>query len=105
MGESILIAGGVTKSKLWRQIFADVTGYPVACPIHDVEANIGDVMLAGIGTGLLTYDDVKKWQVLDQKILPNQENHRKYNDYYNVYKSVYHNLKHDMKTLSELSKT
>ncbi|MEH7482809.1 FGGY-family carbohydrate kinase, partial [Neobacillus drentensis] len=73
LGEYILLAGGVTKSKLWRQIFADVTGYPVVCPIHDVEANMGDVMLAGIGTGLLSYEDVKKWQVLDQKIMTNKE--------------------------------
>ncbi|WML50946.1 FGGY-family carbohydrate kinase [Neobacillus sp. PS3-12] len=102
-GEYILLAGGVTKSKLWRQIFADVTGYPVVCPIHDVEANMGDVMLAGIGTGLLSYEDVKKWQVLDQKILPNQQNHEKYNDYYKVYKSIYQNLKSDMKALTRLA--
>lgn len=103
VGESILLAGGVTKSKLWRQIFADVTGYPIVCPIHDVEANMGDVMLAGIGTGLLSYDDVKKWQVLDEKILPNKDNHRKYNNYYQVYKSIYQNLKTDMKTLTKIS--
>lgn len=103
LGEYILLAGGVTKSKLWRQIFADVTGYPIVCPIHDVEANMGDVMLAGIGTGLLSYDDVKKWQVLDDKIMPNQETHRKYNDYYKVYKSIYQNLKADMKTLTSIS--
>ncbi|WP_160725882.1 FGGY-family carbohydrate kinase [Bacillus sp. USDA818B3_A] len=105
LGEYILLAGGVTKSTLWRQIFADVTGYPVVCPLHDVEANMGDVMLAGIGTGLLSYEDVKKWQVLDQKLMPNPENHRKYNDYYQVYKSIYQNLKSDMKTLTRLSTT
>ncbi|WP_226530702.1 FGGY-family carbohydrate kinase [Metabacillus niabensis] len=103
LGEYILLAGGVTKSTLWRQIFADVTGYPVVCPLHDVEANMGDVMLAGIGTGLLSYEDVKKWQVLDEKIMPNKENHEKYNDYYKVYKSIYQNLKQDMKTLTKLS--
>lgn len=103
LGKYILLAGGVTKSKLWRQIFADVTGYPVVCPVHDVEANMGDVMLAGIGTGLLSYEDVKQWQVLDEKIIPNKQNHHKYNEYYKVYKSVYKSLKHDMKTLTLLS--
>lgn len=100
LGEYILLAGGVTKSKVWRQIFADVTGYPVVCPIYDVEANMGDVMLAGIGTGLLTYDQVKQWQVLDEKIMPNQQNHEKYNEYYAVYQSIYDHLKEDMKKLS-----
>ncbi len=104
LGEYILIAGGVTKSKLWRQIFADVTGYPVVCPIHDTEANLGDVMLAGIGTGLLSYEDVKEWQVLDEKIMPNRQNHEKYNGYYKVYKSVYGNLREDMRTLTTLAR-
>ncbi|MEQ2467411.1 FGGY-family carbohydrate kinase [Niallia hominis] len=103
LGEYILLAGGVTKSKLWRQIFADVTGYPVVCPIHDVEANMGDVMLAGIGTGLLSYEEVKKWQVLDEKIMPNKENHQKYNEFYHVYQSIYKHLKTDMKTLTKIS--
>ena len=98
----ILIAGGVTKSKVWRQIFADVTGYPVVCPIYDVEANMGDVMLAGIGTGLLTYEEVKKWQVLDEKIMPNEENHKKYNEYFRLYKSIYNHLKEDMKDLTKI---
>ena len=104
IGESILLAGGVTKSKLWRQIFADVTGYPIVCPVNDVEANMGDVMLCGIGTGLLSYDDVKKWQVLDDKIMPIKQNHEKYNEFYRVYKSVYKNLKTDMKTLTSIAK-
>ena len=43
---------------------------------------MGDVMLAGIGTGLLTYEEVKKWQVLDEKIMPDEENHKKYNEYF-----------------------
>lgn len=101
LGEYILIAGGVTKSKVWRQIFADVTGYPVVCPIYDVEANMGDVMLAGIGTGILTYEEVKKWQVLDKKIMPNEENHKKYNEYFRLYKNIYRHLKEDMKELTK----
>ncbi|MER0182106.1 hypothetical protein ABRY64_16985, partial [Heyndrickxia faecalis] len=60
--------------------------------LHDVEANMADVILAGIGTGLLSYQDAKKWQVLDEKILPNQENHEKYNACYQVYQYAYQHL-------------
>jgi sugar (pentulose or hexulose) kinase len=102
LGEYILLAGGVTKSEVWKQIFADVTGYPIVCPIYDAEANLGDVMLAGIGTGLLTYDEVKTWQVLGDKIMPNAKNHEKYKKYYKLYKSTYHHLKEDMKELTEI---
>ena len=103
LGEYILLAGGVTKSKLWRQIFADVTGYPVVCPKQDVEANMGDVILAGIGTGILSYEKVKKWQVLDEKIMPDEKNHEKYNEYFRLYHSIYQNLKEDMKQLTKLA--
>lgn len=102
LGEYILVAGGVAKSKLWRQIIADVTGYPIVCPLNDVEANLGDVILAGVGTGLLTYEDVKDWQVLGDKVLPNKEAHAVYNEYYGLYQSIYTHLKEDMKRMSAL---
>lgn len=102
-GESIIIAGGVTKSVLWRHIFADVTGYAVVCPKQDAEANMGDIMLAGIGTGLLTFDEVKKWQVLDEKIMPDKENHKLYEKYFRLYKEFYYSMKNCMGKLSGLS--
>ena len=90
-------------SRVWRHIFADVTGYPVVCPKQDVEANMGDVILAGIGTGILSYEKVKEWQVLDEKIMPDEKNHEKYNEYFELYHSVYRNLKTDMKKLTKLA--
>ena len=103
LGEYILLAGGVSKSPLWRQIFADVTGHAVVCPIHDVEANLGDVMLAGLGTGTLTLEDIRSWQVLDEKVRPDPEAHAKYNDYYKLYHAVYRDLEQDMAAISKLS--
>lgn len=101
-GGRILLAGGVTRSKVWRQIFADVTGCEIVCPIHDVEANLGDVILAGIGTGLLDYEAVEKWQTLDEPVCPNMKTHEVYNKYYRIYKSLYKNLKGNMKEISKL---
>ena len=99
-----MLAGGATKSKLWKQIFADVTGKTVVCPKYDVEANMGDVMLAGIGTGLLTFEEAKKWQIMDEKIEPDMEKHKVYSSYYEIYQSAYHHLQSDMKALSRLIK-
>ncbi len=103
LGDYILVAGGVAKSKLWRQIIADVTGYPIVCPLNDVEANLGDVILAGVGIGLLSCDDVKSWQVMDEKVLPDPKAHAIYNEYYKLYHSIYENLKTDMKKMSDLN--
>lgn len=104
LGDTILVAGGVSKSKLWRQIIADVTGVNVLYPKNDVEANLGDVMLAGIGTGSLTLDDVKKWRTVDEKVVPNPEAHEIYSKYYAIYRKTYEKLKDDMKELSNLSR-
>ncbi|MEM1485126.1 FGGY-family carbohydrate kinase [Oscillospiraceae bacterium PP1C4] len=104
LGDYILVAGGAAKSSLWRQIIADVTGYPIICPVNDVEANLGDVILAGIGTGVLTYADVKDWQVLGEKVMPNKEAHERYNQYYNLYHSIYTHLKEDMAQAAQLSR-
>jgi xylulokinase len=102
--DSILLAGGVTKSRLWRQIFANVTGKKIICPQNDVEANLGDVMLAGIGSGLLTFDEMKDWQTLDEPVLPDMEQYRLYDKYYQLYHSIYDHLKDDMKKISEIEK-
>lgn len=102
LGDYILIAGGATKSKLWKQIIADVIGYPILCPLNDVEANLGDVILAGVGTGCLTYEDAGKWQLFDEKVQPNPAAHELYNKYYKLYHSVYKHLKDDMKELNNI---
>ena len=63
---------------------------------------MGDVMLAGIGTGILTYEEVKKWQVLDEKIMPYEENHKTYNEYFRLYNNIYRHLKEDMIELTDI---
>ena len=37
-----------------------------------------------------------------EKIMPNEENHKKYNEYFRLYKSIYEHLKEDMKELTEV---
>lgn len=103
LGDYIIIAGGVTQSPAWVQIFADVTGYAVRTPVVNAEANLGDVMLAGIATDTLTVENAKKWQVLGDKVEPNQKNHEIYNKYYALYRKLYTDLGSDMKELSKIS--
>ncbi|WP_341778762.1 FGGY-family carbohydrate kinase [Levilactobacillus sp. HBUAS70063] len=103
LGDYIVIAGGVTNSPDWVQMFADVTGYAVRTPVDDAEANLGDVMLAGLATDTLTVDEVQKWQVLGDKVEPRAEQHATYNKYYQLYRKLYDDLGDDMHTLSLIS--
>lgn len=103
LGDQIIVAGGVARSPLWRQIIADVTGHTIVCPANDVEANLGDVILAGIGTGCLTSGQVKKWQTMGKEIPCNEERHEIYNKYYAAYRSVYEDLKGDMAQMASFN--
>jgi xylulokinase len=99
----IIISGGVAKSTLWKQIFADVTGCEVVTPQKDIEANFGDVILAGIGTGTISLDQAMTWVEFSEPVLPNKKNTEIYNRYFKQYKSIYENLKPNMAEISVIA--
>jgi len=80
--------GGGSKSKIWRQIKADVYGKPVAL-LNVTEGGIlGAAVLAGVGIGIFkdpvkTIDEFVKIVEIAQ---PNKENHELYNKLYQVYR-------------------
>ena len=102
LGDKLIITGGVTKSKLWRQIFADVTGYSILCPRNEVEAPLGDIFLAGAGTGVIGYEETRKWVEFNERIIPDPESNRIYDKYYDQYKNIYLQLKENMKNMANI---
>lgn len=48
----IRLTGGGSRSPLWSQIFADVTGQPLVVPAGSEIAALGAALLAAVGTGL-----------------------------------------------------
>lgn len=103
VGPQILVAGGAAKSPLWRQIIADVTGRSVLCPEQDVEATLGDVILAGVGTGLFRFEDAAHWQTFAPPVQPDPDRAQLYTQYYKVYRALYPDCKAQMAALSNLS--
>lgn len=102
-GSKLTLIGGATRSTLWKQIFADVTGVTVRCSSMNVEAPLGDALIAGIGTGVLhDYSVIRDWVVFDEEIVPDLKNHQIYTKYYLLYKEVYLALKSTMKAMSNL---
>lgn len=79
-----------------------MTGYPVVCPLCDVEANLGDVMLAGLGTGCLTLEELRGWRTRAEPVRPNPEASAVYDRYYRIYRALYGDLKGEMRELSRL---
>ena len=99
----IILVNGGARSALWRQIIADVTGRELVYIAETQGAPLGDVILAGVGTGVLKdYSVVNEWLELTEIVKPRKDNHRLYESYYRVFKESYKHLAPVFKRLREL---
>ncbi|EMR07028.1 Xylulose kinase [Bhargavaea cecembensis DSE10] len=106
LDRELTIVGGVSKSLVWPQIIADVTGRPVRVIKDDVEAPLADALLAGIATRTLTgANAVSDWLEFGPVIEPDSANHTVYNEYYRQYLNLYQNLKGSLHDIAELQRT
>lgn len=100
---SCVLIGGASRSPLWRQIFADVTGVPILYSKENVEAPLGDALLAAMGTGCAeSFDLIKEWVKFENLVQPNTENHDRYTRLFKLYKKVYTSLKCNMHELTDI---
>lgn len=100
----IILVGGGSKSALWRQIFADVTGIDIYTPKNPVEAPLGDAFMAAMSVGQVKRpDEIHSWIEFNEPVKPDINVHQKYNEYFEVYKSLYPELKDSMARLKKLS--
>jgi autoinducer 2 (AI-2) kinase len=78
--ESIILAGGASKGKLWPQIVADVTNKDVKIPVVKEATALGGAMAAGVGVGI--YKSIKeaskKLVKFERTYKPNKKNHEIY---------------------------
>ncbi|MFW6071750.1 MAG: FGGY-family carbohydrate kinase [Candidatus Bipolaricaulota bacterium] len=99
------VVGGASKSNLWTQIIADVTGREIVVPSGGVGAPFGDALLAGVATGVIEdYAEVENWITRGRVVTPNEENWEVYDKYYELYLDLYRKSSSIMHKLAELSK-
>jgi len=83
--------GGGSRSKLWLQLKADITGIQVVAPKISEAASWGAALLAGFGAGC--FPSLKKASEdalqLTQNFTPDPDRHRRYTDRYQLYQQVY----------------
>ena len=93
-GDTIIVSGGASKSKVWNQIQADIYGKPVGILAIEEATSLGAAILAAKGAGLFDSIDeaVEKMVKIVSYYEPNMENHKIYNEYYSVYKDAYQAL-------------
>ena len=103
LSEDLIVVGGTSKSDGWLQIISDITNRPVKIIKEDVEAPLGDAVLAALGAGLISdVNIVKQWGTLELKAQPSSKNQKLYDDMFGFYKQLYMNTKDQMKALKNI---
>jgi xylulokinase len=90
----INLTGGGSRSHLWNQILADMTGIPVYTLMNPNVAALGAAMLAGKGTGMFkSLDEACKLTVrIHSRFLPDAGNAIVYAHTYEKYIQLYSGL-------------
>lgn len=101
----IRISGGGSKSRLWRQIVADVFNLDVYVVNSKEGPALGAAILAAVGCGLFSSVDEACASLVKttEKLEPIKQNVEKYNKLYGVYSSMYFCLKDKFREISDLN--
>lgn len=100
----IRASGGGGRSRLWKQMQAEMFGCPVLTNASTDAPSLGVALLAGVGTGV--YLSVREACSIAVKVKESCEGGaeagRIYKEYYGLYRQLYRSLKADFSELSRL---
>ncbi|MDR3364973.1 MAG: xylulokinase [Clostridiales Family XIII bacterium] len=101
----MVITGGGAKSRLWRQMLADLYGCPVSVPASDGGAALGAAILAGAGAGVFGGIEEACGQLVGKggTLAPDAGRGKAYAPYFELYKKLYLSLKDDFKALGGIA--
>lgn len=89
--DEVVVCGGATRSDLWLQIHADVSGVPLIVTRVPDAPLLGSAVLASVGAGL--DQDIPsaadRMVRVDRRIEPDRDRHEAYRAIYGRYKALY----------------
>jgi len=90
VGDKMLLVGGGSKSRVWRQIFADVYGMNVAiAQVGEDAGSFGAAALAAVGAGLWTdFGRVQASVKEDEMLTPGKNNQTFYESLLPAYRQI-----------------
>ena len=101
--KEIYACGGPTRSRLWMQIHADVSGVPIAIPKVQDAPLLGSAILATVASGL--YPTVKEaaenMVTISQQVEPDKTAHETYRFYVDRYIDTYDRMSQLMHQMSD----
>lgn len=91
--EQITMVGGGASSDVWCQIFADILGVRILQPEAPIQANaIGAAMIAAVGIGAISYDDVPGLTRIRHTYEPDSARKAIYDEAFENFKFAYKRL-------------
>ena len=86
----VRVTNGGSRSRLWRQIVADVLGLPLESIVRHPGSALGAAFAAGKGTGIFhDWREIERFVRVEERIEPNPAAHRRYQELYGIYRSLY----------------
>jgi xylulokinase len=102
--DRVVLIGGGSKSRIWRQIMADILNSNIVINNINEGPAFGAALIAGVGVGL--YSDVEdahnKTVKEIENIAPVKKNVFLYDRLYDIYRNLYNDLKLDFKKIADL---
>ncbi|WP_284640923.1 xylulokinase [Paenibacillus silviterrae] len=101
--KELRVNGGGARSLFWRQMIADIFGYPVVTVNSTDGPAYGAAVMAA--SGVLQRDIsslCEAWIQVVDRVEPNDANRQRYEAYYRIYRTLYPTLKDTFHQLSDL---
>lgn len=101
----LMAIGGATRSPVWMQVKADVTGVPLVVSANPDATPLGAAMLAALGTGAASVEELTEtWVQRSTAYQPDPANRARYDELYAVYAGLYPALAPSMHALAGLGR-
>ncbi|NHN31252.1 xylulokinase [Paenibacillus agricola] len=98
------VSGGGARSLFWRQLIADICGYPVVTVNSTDGPAYGAAVMAASGVLKEDISELcERWIEVVERVEPNHEHQAPYDEYYEIYRTLYPTLKSAMHQLNDLA--
>ncbi len=90
----VVAGGNGARSRLWRQITADVLDCPIASLTQHAGAALAAAYVAGMGVGAFNaWDEIERFVTLEEIVEPNPTHRAVYNEQFAIYRELYEKLR------------
>jgi xylulokinase len=99
----VRVANGGARSQLWRQVTADVIGYPLEEVAHHPGSSLGAAFVAGMSVGVFEHwGDIERYIQVAAVTRPDLERHHKYRQLFQLYRGLYTANQPHYRTLAQI---